>query len=70
MWAKKSRQSKNCLLVKEKGCLDVGLGFAKTLNAIAGFPLTALLEKINAFEAFEDVALNDETGGALEAFVL
>jgi hypothetical protein len=40
------------------------------LNAVALGPLTALLEEINAFETLEDVALNYETVGALEAFVL
>jgi hypothetical protein len=40
------------------------------LDAIAGLPLTTLLEQVDAFETLEDVALNDETGGALEAFVL
>jgi hypothetical protein len=70
VWAKKSRQSKNCLLGKDKCRLDVWLGLAETLNAIARFPLAPFLEEINAFEAFQDVAFNDETGGALEAFVL
>jgi len=40
------------------------------LNAVARFPLAALLEEVHALEAFEDVALNDETGDALEALML
>jgi hypothetical protein len=60
----------SCLPKGESGGLDVGLGLAQTLNAIAGFPLTALLEDIDALEALEDIAFNDDTGGALEAFVL
>jgi hypothetical protein len=71
VWAKKSRQSKNnCLLGKKKCRLDVWLGLAEALNAIARLPLATFLEEINAFEAFQDVAFNDETGCALEAFVL
>jgi hypothetical protein len=49
---------------------DVGLGLTETLHAIAGLPLAALLEEVNPFEALQDVALNDKTGGTLEAFVL
>jgi hypothetical protein len=70
VWAKKSRQLENCLPGKSRGGSDVGLGLAETLNAIASFPLAAFLEEVHALEAFEDVALNDETGSALEAFVL
>jgi hypothetical protein len=40
------------------------------LDAIAGFPLTALLEEVDAFETLQYVTFNDETGCALETFVL
>ena len=55
---------------REMERLDVWLGLAQTLNAIAGFPLTALLEEVDAFETLQYVTFNDETGGALETFVL
>jgi hypothetical protein len=32
--------------------------------------LATLLEEIDALKAFQDVTFDDETGGALEAFVL
>jgi hypothetical protein len=54
---------------REQGS-DFGLGLAETGDAIAGFPLTAFLEQVDAFEALQDVAFDDETGGALQAFVL
>jgi hypothetical protein len=50
--------------------LDVGLGLPEALNAIAGFPLIALPEQVDPLETLQDVAFDDETGGALEAFVL
>lgn len=50
--------------------LDVRLGLAQTLNAVAGLPLATFLEQVHPLEAFEDVALNDDTGRALETFVL
>lgn len=50
--------------------LDVRLGLTKTLNAIAGFPLAALFQEVDAFETLQDVTLNDETRDTLEAFVL
>jgi hypothetical protein len=40
------------------------------LNAIASFPLAAFFEQINAFEALQDIALDDDTTGTLETFVL
>jgi len=40
------------------------------LHPIAGGPLATLPEKLNAFEALEDVAFNYESFGTLEAFVL
>ena len=49
---------------------DVGLGLAQTLNAVARLPLPALLEQVDALEALEDVAFDDEARGALETFVL
>jgi len=55
---------------KERNDSDVGLGLAQTLNAIAGFPLAALFEQIDAFETLQNVALNDEAADTLEAFVL
>ena len=67
---KKGRQWKNCLPERSTDGLDVGLGFAQTLNPVTGFPLTAFLEQVDTFEAFQNVAFHDETGGALEAFVL
>jgi hypothetical protein len=50
--------------------LDVGLGLAQTLHAIARFPLATLFEQIDAFETLQNIALNDETADTLEAFVL
>jgi hypothetical protein len=49
---------------------DVRLGLAETLNAVAGFPLATFAEKLDALEALQDVTLNNQTGDALEAFVL
>ena len=49
---------------------NVGLGLAQTLHAIACFPLAALFEQINALEALQDIALDNDTAGSLEAFVL
>ena len=39
-------------------------------GTIAFFPLSAFAEKLNAFEAFEDVAFDYESFRTLEAFVL
>lgn len=50
--------------------LDVGLGLAEALDAVARFPLAALLEKIDALETLQDIALNDEAVGPLETLVL
>lgn len=52
------------------GGLDAGRGLAQTLHAIAFLPLTALLEQINALVALQDIALDYDTLGTLEAFVL
>jgi hypothetical protein len=67
---KKAGSRKTACSEKEWFGLDVGLGLAEALHAVTGFPLAALLEQIDAFEALQDVAFNDEAGGALEAFVL
>jgi hypothetical protein len=67
----KKAGSENCLLEREKRVgSDVGLGLAEALDAVAGFPLAALFQQVHALEALEDVALNHDTRGALEAFVL
>ena len=50
--------------------LDVRLGLAEALHAIAGFPLATFFQNINALKALQNIAFDDETGGALEAFVL
>jgi hypothetical protein len=50
--------------------LDVGLGLAEADHAIAGLPLAALLEYIQALEALQDVAFNYQPGRTLETFVL
>jgi hypothetical protein len=50
--------------------LGFGLGLAQAGDAVAFLPLTTLLEHGYALEALEDVALNDDAGGALETFVL
>ena len=68
--AKKKAGSENCLPKKTRKGSDVGLGLAEALHAVTRFPLVALAEKLDAFEALQDVAFDDETGGALEAFVL
>jgi hypothetical protein len=69
---KRKRQAEKFLpACDENRCgLDVGLGLAKTLHAIASFPLAAFFEQIDAFETLQNVALNDETADTLEAFVL
>ena len=54
-----------------KESLDFGLGLAETGDAIASFPLTALLEQVDALEALQDVAFDDETAaGGLETGML
>jgi hypothetical protein len=68
---KKGRQRKTaCLKLKKEAELDVRLGLTKTGDAIAGFPLSALLEQVDALEALQDVAFDDEAVGALETFML
>jgi hypothetical protein len=67
---KKGRQRKLPARKKKKQSSDVGLRLAEAHHAIAFLPLAAFLEDLNAFEALEDVAFNDEAVGALEALVL
>jgi hypothetical protein len=67
---KKGRQRKLPAGKKKRQNSDVGLGLAEAHHAIAFLPLAAFLEDLNALEALEDVAFNDEAVGALEAFVL
>jgi hypothetical protein len=70
---KKAGSLVNCLLFKSDrliAVLDLGLGLTQTGNAIAFFPLTALLEDGYAFKTLEDVTFDDDAGGALETFVL
>jgi hypothetical protein len=42
----------------------------RRLDAIAGLPEAALPQKIDALEAFENVAFDDQTGDALKTLVL
>jgi hypothetical protein len=51
--------------------LDVGLGLAETLDAVAVLPLAALLEESDALEALEDIAFDDDaTAGGFETGML
>jgi hypothetical protein len=68
--SKKAGSRSTACLSKTGRESDVRLRLAQTLDAIAGLPLAAFLEQINALEAFEDVAFDDESGDSLEAFVL
>jgi hypothetical protein len=54
----------------KEGNLNVGLGLAQTLDAIAFLPLAALLEQGHALEALENIAFNDETAAGFETVVL
>jgi len=68
---KKGRSDEpTCLKNQPTNESNIRLGLAQTLNAVPRFPLTALLEQIDPLKAFQDVALQDDTGGALEAIVL
>jgi hypothetical protein len=49
---------------------DVGLGLAEALHAVTRLPLIALPKEIDALEALQYVAFDDEAGGALKAFML
>jgi hypothetical protein len=66
----KRQAALDCLPSGKRKRSDFRLGLAETGDAVARFPLTALLEQVDAFEALEDVAFNYEAVGALEAFVL
>ena len=48
----------------------VGLRFAETRDAVAGFALAALLEEGGALKAFEDIALAAQGGRRAEAAML
>jgi hypothetical protein len=67
---KKKAGSGSCLPKGEETYSDVGLRLAQALDAVAGLPLAALPQEVNAFEALEDVAFNNETGDTLETFML
>jgi hypothetical protein len=69
-WAKKRQAAETACRKGTRVDSDVGLRLAETLNAIAGLPQAALPQEVDALEAFQNVAFDDETGGALEAFVL
>jgi len=70
-WNKKRQAVLTACLKSKKGIgSDVGLGFAKSRDAITGFPLAPLAKSLDALEALEDVAFDDEAVGALETFVL
>ena len=49
---------------------DFRLGLLEADDAVAVLPLALLLQEIDALEALENVAFNDEAGNALETFVL
>ncbi len=68
--AKKKAGRVICLPGSKKKRSDVRLGLAEALNAVARFPLAALFKQIEALETLQDVALDDDTAGTLEAFVL
>jgi hypothetical protein len=68
---KKKAGSGDCLPKKRmKVGLNVGLGLAEALHAVARLPLIALPKQVDALKALQDVAFDDEAGGALKAFVL
>jgi hypothetical protein len=48
----------------------LGLGFAKTRDAIAILALTAFLEEFSAFKTLENVAFATQGGGRAEAAML
>jgi hypothetical protein len=51
--------------------LDVGLGLAETLDAVARLPLAALLQERHALEALQDVTFLDDTAaGGFETGML
>jgi hypothetical protein len=50
--------------------LRVGLRFAQTRDAIAGFALTAFFEKRRAFKTLEDIALAAQRGRRAQTAML
>jgi hypothetical protein len=65
---KKGRQKTACLMKGAES--NVRLRFTETGNAVAFLPDTTLFEQVDALETFQDVALDDNTTGTLETFVL
>jgi hypothetical protein len=62
---------RTCPKVEAIDGLDVGFGLAETLDAVAGLPLTALLQERDALEALKDVTFDDETAaGSFEGRML
>jgi hypothetical protein len=59
-----------CPVEKVNVGLDVRLGLAETLHAVASLPEAAFLEQVNPLEALQYVALNDDATGTLETFML
>jgi hypothetical protein len=49
---------------------DVWLRLAQPLDAVARLPLPALLQKVHALKALQDVPLHDNTAKSFEAFML
>lgn len=54
----------------EAGGLDWGLGLAETGDAIARFPVTGLLEDLDALVALQDVAFSSKCAGSAKTAVL
>ena len=50
--------------------LHAGLGFAETGDAVAVLPLAAFLEKLDALEAFKDIALAAQDGRCAQTAML
>ena len=50
--------------------LNVRFGFAEAGDAVAAFPLTALFEKRDTLETFEDIALAAENGRRAQTAML
>src|SRR5688572_11903754 len=69
-WAKKRQAANTACREGTRVASDVGLGLAQTLHAIASLPEPTFPEQVDALEAFQDVTFDDETRGALQAFVL
>jgi hypothetical protein len=67
---KKKAGSENCLPKGARLNSDIRLGLAETLDTVSRLPLATLLEQVDALEALQDVAFDDEAGRSLETFVL